>query len=107
MHPKQLELIKKHGHNSWQAYLKQVFHRLDVEFDSKALKELAKNYQQRNNYVLFPDAASAAKKIKQLNFKTAVVTTIARFISHRAICPSSNTSTLSQQDMRQDVKNLI
>jgi len=77
----------KHGYNSWQAFLKQVFHRLDVEINSEALEELAKTYQQRNNYVLFPDAASAVKKAKQLSLKTAIVTTIARFIFHSAIMP--------------------
>jgi FMN phosphatase YigB (HAD superfamily) len=77
----------KHGYASWQTYLKQVLHRLDVKIDTKTLKDLATLYQKHNTYVLFPDAAPAVKKAKQLNLKTAIVTTIAHFTFQPAITP--------------------
>jgi len=75
----------KYGYASWQEYLKQVLHRLDVEIDAEILRELATLYQKHNSYVLYPDAAPAVKRAKQLNLKTAIVTTIARFIFQPAI----------------------
>jgi len=77
----------KHGYTSWQTYLKQVLHRLDMKIDTKTLKELATLYQKHNTYVLFPDAAPAVKKAKQLNLKTAIVTTIAHFTFQPTIAP--------------------
>lgn len=77
----------KHGYNSWQAYLKQVLHRLEIKINTEALKELARLYQQNNAYVLFRDAAPAVKKVKQLNFKTTIVTTIDHFAFQSAIAP--------------------
>jgi HAD superfamily hydrolase (TIGR01549 family) len=77
----------KHGYNSWQAYLKQVLHRLDVEIDTKTLQELAMLYQQHNTYTLFSDTVSAITKAKQLNLKIAIVTTIASFMFYPAIAP--------------------
>lgn len=77
----------KHGYNSWQAYLKQILNRLDVVVNTETVEELARLYQQRNTYVLFPEAASVVIKAKQLNLKTAIVTTIARFIFQSAIKP--------------------
>lgn len=77
----------KHGYNDWQAYLKQVLHRLDTEIDIKTLEELANFYGHRNTYTLFPDAAYAVKEAKSLGLKTAIVTTIARFMFQPAIQP--------------------
>lgn len=77
----------KHGYGSWQAYLKRVLSRLDVKVDAETLEELASRYQRHNSYVLFPDAAPAVKRAKQLNLKTAIVTTIARFAFQPAITP--------------------
>ncbi len=77
----------KHGYGSWQAYLKRVLKRLDVKVDTETLEELASRYQKHNSYVLFPDAAPAVKRAKQLNLKTAIVTTIAHFAFQTAMTP--------------------
>ena len=77
----------RYGYKSHQAYLKQALHRLDIKADLETLKELAALYQQRNTYTLFPDAASAVLRAKQLNLKTAIVTTIASFKFHQALMP--------------------
>jgi putative hydrolase of the HAD superfamily len=77
----------KQGYDSWKAYLKQVLCRLDVETDTKTLEELATIYQKHRSLTLFQDAASAVTKAKELNLKTAIVTTIAHFCFHAAIKP--------------------
>lgn len=75
----------KHGYGSWQAYLRQVMRRLDVEVNAETLQELAKLHEQHDAYTLFPDAAPAVKKAKRLGLRTAIVTTIARFVFQPAI----------------------
>jgi FMN phosphatase YigB (HAD superfamily) len=77
----------KRGYDNRQAFLKQVLHRLDTEIESKDLQELASLYNQRNAYMLFPDATPAVLKAKQLGLKTAIVTTIPEFVFHSAIEP--------------------
>lgn len=62
----------KQGYNSWQTYLKQIMNRLDIKIDAKTLKRLAILSQQRRTYLLFPYAASAVIKAKELNLKTAM-----------------------------------
>jgi HAD superfamily hydrolase (TIGR01549 family) len=75
----------KHGYSSWQEYFRQVMHRLDVEIDAGTLKELSALHKRRDTYTLFPDAVSAVKKVKEWELKTAVVTTIGRFVLQPAI----------------------
>jgi HAD superfamily hydrolase (TIGR01549 family) len=75
----------KHGYKNRQDFLKQVLNRLDVKIDNETLKRLAQLHEDRNKYSLFPDAAPAVKKAKQLNLKTAIVTTIPDFIFRSAI----------------------
>jgi len=77
----------KHGYNSWKAYLKQVLKRLDTEVDATTLEELALLYQKHGAYTLFSDVAPAVRRIKELNVKTAIITTIAHFSFHDAIKP--------------------
>jgi len=75
----------KHGYDSWKAYLMQVLYRLDTKIDTKTLEELATIYQKRRTLTLFQDAAPAVRKVKKLNLKTAIVTTIAHFCFFHAI----------------------
>jgi len=77
----------KHGYSNRQAFLNQVLHRLDIQIDSETLQKFALLHDQRNAYTLFPDAASAVLKAKQVGMKTAIVTTIPDFIFHSAIRP--------------------
>jgi HAD superfamily hydrolase (TIGR01549 family) len=75
----------KHGYNIWQGYLRQVMRRLDVEIGAETLEELAKLHKKCDTYSLFPDAAPAVKKAKRLGLRTAIVTTIARFVFQPAM----------------------
>ena len=77
----------KHGYGDREAFLKQILRRLDAEVDDDTLKKLAELYDCRNNYSLFPDAAPAVRKAKQLGLKTAIVTTIPDFVFSSAIEP--------------------
>ena len=77
----------KQGYDSWKAYLKQVLRRLDVEVDADTLEELATLYQKRRTLTLHEDAATALRKTKDLNLKTAIITTIAHFYFYPAIEP--------------------
>ena len=75
----------KQGYDGWKVYLKQVLRRLDVEVDADTLEELASLYQKRRTLTLHEDAATALRKTKDLNLKTAIVTTIAHFCFYAAI----------------------
>jgi HAD superfamily hydrolase (TIGR01549 family) len=77
----------KYGYQSWQMYLERVMGRLNVKIDNETLEKLAMLFKQRNNYTLFQDAAAAVIKTKELNLKTAIITTIASFIFYPAIMP--------------------
>ena len=77
----------KHGYGDRQSFLKQVLRRLDLQVDGDTLKKLAQLYDRRNRYRLFSDATPAVRKAKQLELKTAIVTTIPDFIFKSAIEP--------------------
>lgn len=77
----------KSGYRDRQAFLKQILHRLNVQIGTEALQELALLQNERNAYTLFPDAAPAVLKAKQLGMKTAIVTTIPDFAFHSAMTP--------------------
>jgi FMN phosphatase YigB (HAD superfamily) len=75
----------KRGYSNRQAFLKQVLHRLDTQIDNENLQELAFLHDRSNVYTLFPDAAPAVLKAKQLSMKTAIVTTIPDFVFYSTI----------------------
>jgi HAD superfamily hydrolase (TIGR01509 family) len=77
----------KHGYESWKAYLKQVLFRLGIQADKGTLRELAETYKKHRSLTLFPDAAPAVRKVKELGSKTAIVTTIAHFSFSQAVKP--------------------
>jgi len=76
----------KHGYASWRSYLKRVLRRLKVKVDEETLKELVKLFR-RSEHRLYPDATMAVVKIKNYGLRTAVVTTIARFMFEKATKP--------------------
>jgi HAD superfamily hydrolase (TIGR01549 family) len=75
------------GYSNRRAFMKQILHRIGILIDSQTLQELASLYDQRNVYKMFPDAAPAVLKAKQLGMKTAIVTTIPDFDFNSAIEP--------------------
>jgi len=77
----------KYGYKSWKAYLRQILRRLDAEVEDTTLQELALLYQKHKTYTLFLDAVAAVRRAKELNLKTAVLTTIAHFSFCDAVKP--------------------
>lgn len=78
------------GYSNRRAFMKQILHRIGILIDSQTLQELVSLYDQRNVYKMFPDAAPAVLKAKQLGMKTAIVTTIPDFVFSPAIEPIKN-----------------
>lgn len=76
----------KHGYKNYHSFLKRLLWRIKVKGDKETLNELAKLYK-RSHFELYPDALKAVKKTKENNFKTAIVTTIARFKFQKALQP--------------------
>lgn len=77
----------KNGYFNRLSFLKQTLNRLEMEVGDDTLAKLASLYDNRNKYCLFSDAISAVKKAKELELKTAIVTTIPRFVFASAIEP--------------------
>jgi len=64
-----------------KSFLKRVCHRLGVEIDEGALEELVELLGRRGSYKPYPEAAEALRIAKEeLGLRTAVVTTIPRFV---------------------------
>jgi putative hydrolase of the HAD superfamily len=76
----------RHGYKDWKSFFSRIFHRLDAEVDEKTLASLV-GFLEATPYQLLPDAARAVRRAKEAGFKTAVVTTIARFQFSKAIEP--------------------
>jgi HAD superfamily hydrolase (TIGR01549 family) len=77
----------RYGYKSWRSYFSRILWRLKVVVDQKTLNEVAKLFEERNVYHLYPDAAETVIEAKKNGLKTAVVTTIAYFQFKRAIEP--------------------
>lgn len=76
-----------YGYKTYHAYLKRVLWRLGVkDVDNETLNGLTRMFEQ-GRYELYPDAADAVITAKQYGFKTAIVTTIARFKFAEALAP--------------------
>jgi glutamate-1-semialdehyde 2,1-aminomutase len=78
----------KHGYPDWHSFFSRIFWRLSVGVDRETIDEVIKLLEDKP-YQLYPDAASAVKEAKKSGFKTAIVTTIARFKFEKAIQPIS------------------
>lgn len=76
----------KYGFKSWREWLKRITYRLDVKVDDETIKEWISFYKDEN-WRLYPDAEKALVKAKKLRLKTAVVTSIARFMYIKALHP--------------------
>ena len=69
----------REGYAGWHDYLEKVLVRTGVRPRSSAIEDLETLYL-RQKWKLFPDSRRALKKAKQAGLKTAIVTTIAKFM---------------------------
>jgi len=76
----------KYGYRNYRQFLRRVLWRLKVKIDDSTLDGLVKLYEQ-SKFELYPDALKALANAKEHQFKTAVVTTIARFKFENALLP--------------------
>ncbi len=76
----------KYGYKTYLSYLKRILRRLDIKVDKETLSGLVRMFE-RGRYELYPDAPDTVKKAKEHGFKTAIVTTIARFKFAEALKP--------------------
>lgn len=79
----------KYGYKTYRSHLRRILWRLGVKVDHETLKGLARMFK-RGRYKLYLDAADAVKTAKEHGFKTAIVTTIARFKFAEALKPIEN-----------------
>ncbi len=76
----------KYGYGNWHAFFSRVLWRLKAKVDEETLQSIVK-LLEATPYELYPDASGAVVVAKKHGFKTAIVTTIARFQFERAIAP--------------------
>jgi len=76
----------RYGYKGWRSYFSRIFWRLGVKVDEETLMAVV-NLLESRPYKLYSDAAQAVPKAKQNGFKTATVTTIARFQFEKALEP--------------------
>lgn len=76
----------KYGYRNYHQFLRRVLQRLKVKADNATLDGLVKLFE-RSRFELYPDASKALATAKEYQFKTAVVTTIARFQYENAFSP--------------------
>lgn len=76
----------KYGYRNYRQFLRRVLWRLKVKIDDSTLDGLVRLYEQ-SKFELYPDALKALANAKEHQFKTAVVTTIARFKFENALLP--------------------
>jgi FMN phosphatase YigB (HAD superfamily) len=76
----------KYGYRNYRQFLQRVLWRLKVKVDTTTLDGLVRLYEQ-GMWELYPDARKALAKAKEHQFKTAIVTTIARFKFEKALSP--------------------
>ena len=76
----------KHGYKNWRSYFSRVLWRLKINVDQQTLDSIVKLFESKP-YRLYSDAAEAIPRAKKRGFKTAIVTTIARFQFDEAIRP--------------------
>jgi len=74
----------KYGYGNWHAFLSRIFWRLKAKVDAETLQSIVKIFEA-NPYELYPDASRAVAVARKHGFKTAIVTTIARFQFEKAI----------------------
>ena len=76
----------KFGFKSWKTWLKRIGYRLNVKIDNQTLKEWC-NFYKDQNWRLYPDVLEAFTRAKMLGLKTAVVTSIAKFMYSKTLKP--------------------
>jgi FMN phosphatase YigB (HAD superfamily) len=76
----------KYGYQTWEMFLKQVSRRLHIRPDARTLRGLARLYEQ-TQWGLFPDSEEAIARAKDVELKTAIITTIAKFKYEKTLKP--------------------
>ena len=76
----------KYGYKDWRSFFSRILWRLKAKVDNETLNALV-NMLESKPYRLYLDAAEAIPTAKLHCFKTAIVTTIARFQFKEAIRP--------------------
>jgi len=76
----------KYGFKTWEAWLRQICRRLGIKVDDKTIKDWGCLYRDEN-WKLYPDATEAFDSAKALGLKTAIVTSIAKFMYIKALKP--------------------
>lgn len=76
----------KYGYRNYRQFLQRVLWRLKVKVDNATLDGLVGLYE-KGIWELYPDASRALATAKEHQFKTAIVTTIARFKFEHALLP--------------------
>jgi putative hydrolase of the HAD superfamily len=76
----------RYGYGGWRSFLRRVLWRLKVQLDDETLDGLVKLFS-RSEHKLYPDVAEAVAEVKGYGLKTAIATTIARFMFEKAIKP--------------------
>ena len=76
----------KYGYKNWHTFFSRILWRLKAEVDDETLRSIVK-FLEGTEYALYPDASVAVALAKEQGFKTAIVTTIARFRFEKAIAP--------------------
>jgi putative hydrolase of the HAD superfamily len=76
----------RYGYSSWDEYFTQIFRRLDVSVDKETLSVIIGKLE-KGGYELYHDVEGTLVGVKDLGFKTAIITTVARFMFEDAIRP--------------------
>jgi len=76
----------KYGFRSWKTWLRQICKRLDVKVDEETIRDWSHFYKDQNRR-LYPDVAEALARAKKLGLKTAIVTSIPKFMYTKALKP--------------------
>jgi len=76
----------KYGYENWSSFLMQMFWRLGVEIDEETFREFRELYR-RSKHMLYPEVEEVVSKVKSYGFRTAIVTTAARFFFEEAVKP--------------------
>jgi len=76
----------RYGYRNYRQFLQRALWRLKVKVDNATLVGLVRLYEQ-GMWELYPEASKALANAKEHQFKTAVVTTIARFKFENALLP--------------------
>jgi HAD superfamily hydrolase (TIGR01549 family) len=76
----------RYGYKSWRSFFSRIFWRLHVKVDEDTVSNIARLVESRS-YQLYSDAIDALVTVKQNDYRTSTVTTIAHFQFDPALQP--------------------